>query len=99
MKSVQLGADPLIICSTFVIEYDADEALDEMIPFVKLLIMDPAKFEAGKAKQKIPKAKIEGDEEGKQVVSILKSVLNTQRQGMGVDAKVSYPWSSRLDRH
>ncbi|KAJ9097733.1 hypothetical protein QFC21_004771 [Naganishia friedmannii] len=81
---------------TFVVEYDVEEALDEMIPFVKLLIMDPATFEAGRAKQKIPKAKIEGDDEAKQVVSILKSVLSTQRQGMGAEAKAML---SALEQH
>ncbi|KAJ9126533.1 hypothetical protein QFC24_001560 [Naganishia onofrii] len=74
---------------TFVVEYDVEEALDEMIPFVKLLIMDSATFQAGKAKQKIPKAKIEGDDEGKRVIRILKRVMDTQRQGMGSDAKAS----------
>ncbi|KAJ9124193.1 hypothetical protein QFC22_000990 [Naganishia vaughanmartiniae] len=81
---------------TFVVEYDVDEVLDEMIPFVKLLIMDSATFEAGKAKQKIPKSKIDGDDEGKQVVRILKTVLNTQRQGMGGDAKAIL---SALEKH
>lgn len=84
-----LVADISTLSSTFVVEYDVEEALDEMIPFVKLLIMDSATFQAGKAKQKIPKAKIEGDDEGKRVIRILKRVLDTQRQGMGSDAKAS----------
>lgn len=71
------------------IEYDVDESLDEMIAFVRLLVMDDAAFEAGRQKQKIPKPKIEADSDGKQVVKILKAVFNAQRQGMGQDAKVS----------
>jgi hypothetical protein len=72
-----------------VIEYDVDESLDEMIAFVRLLIMDDAAFEAGRQKQKIPKSKIEVDSDGKQVVKILKGVFAAQRKGMGEDAKVS----------
>ncbi|KAJ9094863.1 hypothetical protein QFC19_007792 [Naganishia cerealis] len=81
---------------TFVIEYDVDEVLDEMIAFVKLLMMESAAFEAGRAKQKIPKPKIEGDDEGKQVVSILKHVLVMQKQSMGTDAKTIL---SALEKH
>lgn len=79
-------------CSTFVIEYAVDESLDEMIAFVRLLVMNQAAFDAGRAKQKIPKPKVEVEEDGKQVVKILKNVFATQRSNMGEDAKVSPNW-------
>jgi hypothetical protein len=98
--------------STFVIEYAVDESLDEMIAFVRLLVMNQAAFDAGRAKQKIPKPKVEVEEDGKQVVKILKNAFATQRSNMGVDAKVSPNWScattltlvsqtilSNLDKH
>jgi hypothetical protein len=72
-----------------VVEYTVDESLDEMIAFVRLLVMDQAAFDAGRAKHKIPKSKIEVDDDGKQVVKILKNVFTTQRRNMGQDAKVS----------
>lgn len=71
------------------VEYTVDESLDEMIAFVRLLVMDQAAFDAGRAKHKIPKSKIEVDDDGKQVVKILKNVFTTQRRNMGQDAKVS----------
>lgn len=72
------------------IEYDVAEALHEMISFVRLLVMDQATFDAGKSKQKIPKPKIETEDDGKQVVKILKNVFATQRRNIGQDAQVSF---------
>lgn len=51
--------------------------------------MDQTAFEAGRAKQKIPKPKVEVDDDGKQVVGVLKNVFAKQRSKMGEDAKVS----------
>lgn len=79
------------------IEYDVDESLDEMIAFTRLLVMDNEAFEAGRNKQKIPKAKIEAESDGKQVVKILKAVFAGQRRGMGQDAKVSSPRASERE--
>lgn len=60
-----------------------------MIAFARLLVMDQTAFEAGRAKQKIPKPKVEVDDDGKQVVGVLKNVFAKQRSNMGEDAKVS----------
>lgn len=94
LRRVSLRGSPFIVYahprySTFVVEYAVDESLDEMIAFVRLLVMDQAAFDAGRAKQKIPKPKIEVEDDGKQVVKILKNVFATQRRNMGQDAKVS----------
>ncbi|GHJ88587.1 hypothetical protein NliqN6_4989 [Naganishia liquefaciens] len=81
---------------TFVMEYDVDESLDEMIAFVRLLAMDDTTFEAGREKQKIPKPKIEVESDGKQVIRILKAVLDAQRRGLDQDAKTIL---AALDKH
>ena len=80
-------------------EYDVDESLDEMIAFVRLLAMDDTTFEAGREKQKIPKPKIEVESDGKQVIRILKAVLDAQRRGLDQDAKVSHLQSGFARAH